>query len=259
MSILEQIKRLLYATDPRLGLLVHAWYYYAQRTEPEIRLLPLLCNPAEISIDVGAHIGIYTYFLRRHSRSVVAIEPIPALATQLRRSFRTHVEVEEVAVSRGDSLTEVQLKLPELDGAAAPGRATVEPTNALFTAVGRELRVPCRTLDSIVEKRGRIGFVKIDVEGHEHAVLEGAQQLIVRDAPSFLIEVEDRHSEGSLARVRNTLVSHGYRGFFLLNDRLLKIDDFDLARHQRVGSAGYVYNFVFTRRPQVIAALSRLG
>ena len=47
---------------------------------PEIRFTREFCKPDQVSIDVGANIGQFTWWMRRYSKSVVAFEPIPELA-----------------------------------------------------------------------------------------------------------------------------------------------------------------------------------
>ena len=48
--------------------------------EPEIRILALICDRERASVDVGANVGIYSYFLRRHSTICYAMEPNPQAA-----------------------------------------------------------------------------------------------------------------------------------------------------------------------------------
>src|SRR4051812_29929480 len=57
----------------------------------EVHLLPKLVQPGTTAIDVGAHIGDYTYALCRHLGNhgrVIAIEPIPDLARRLDQAVR---------------------------------------------------------------------------------------------------------------------------------------------------------------------------
>jgi FkbM family methyltransferase len=53
-----------------------------------------------------------------------------------------------------------------------------------------ETKVPCRTLDRLMEEMGvrRVSLVKVDVEGHEKETLQGAQSLLKRDAPKVFFE-----------------------------------------------------------------------
>ena len=61
-----------------------------------------------------------------------------------------------------------------------------------------------------------MSFIKIDVEGHEEAVLRGMQGLMRCWRPTVLVEVEERHNPGAVGRVAAFMATHGYQGFFLL-------------------------------------------
>jgi hypothetical protein len=109
--------------------------------------------------------------------------------------------------------------------------------------------VDVRTLDSY--ELQRLDLIKVDVEGHEFSVLEGARQTIERCRPSIIVEVEEVHNPGSLSRVRAFLESRGYSGFFF-DDGLRPIEQFNQTLDQspnNVSEAGrigrYINNFVF--------------
>lgn len=55
--------------------------------ERELRLLSHLCDRNRVSLDIGANVGTYTYFMRWYSRRVYAYEPNPELAARLHRLY----------------------------------------------------------------------------------------------------------------------------------------------------------------------------
>ena len=59
------------------------------------------------------------------------------------------------------------------------------------------VKVPMRTLDSY--QLSNVGFIKIDVEGHEEAVLHGSSETLRREMPNLMIEIEDRTSRAGIA------------------------------------------------------------
>jgi hypothetical protein len=95
-----------------------------------------------------------------------------------------------------------------------------------------------------------VGFIKIDVEGHEAAVLRGASRLIEQSAPTLLIEIEQRHIQGPIQDVFNMVAEMGYAGFFLKDWVLRSIATFDLEEDQlkhlhKLHSRRYINNFIF--------------
>ena len=108
------------------------------------------------------------------------------------------------------------------------GRSTIEPQNALHSIVQsvaniREVEVACKPLDQYGLED--VGFLKIDVEGHELAVLRGATETISRSYPSILVEAEDRHRLGTVTAVCEYLRLFGYQRMILRNGQLVALQD----------------------------------
>ena len=212
-----------------------------RRGEAELRLLPSLLDPRRNSIDVGANKGVYTYWMQRHSRHVYAYEPNPKVFRILRAGARGNVTVSSAALS--DGAGKRGLRIPKTASGYSNQGASLD-YDKVGPAYG-EVEVDVRRLDD--EGLADIGFIKIDVEGHEFAVLEGGRALIARDRPTLLIEIEEAHNrrpiEDSLARV----TALGYAGFALINGALRSLDFFDPDAHHRAAPdpADYVYNFLF--------------
>lgn len=83
---------------PRIRVAKHAinaWYL----GEPELHLLSRLCKSDRLAIDVGANTGVYTWYLRKFARGVVAFEPQRAMADFLKADFGSSVRVEGVGLS----------------------------------------------------------------------------------------------------------------------------------------------------------------
>ncbi len=182
--------------------------------EPEILLLPALCDRTRVSFDVGASWGLYTAVLRDISGGVVACEPIPQLARFLRRSYGGNVRVEQVALSSTSGKAEFFISKA---WGLSSLRGSIEDAQ-------KRIIVRLETLDSIATSA--VGFIKIDVEGHEEEVIEGAKKVIDRDRPVVLVEIEDRRRPGSMARILQRMSAQGYSGFFLEGGSLREIAGF---------------------------------
>ncbi len=216
--------------------------------EPEFDLIPYLAVKDKITLDVGANWGIYTRQMLKYSKECWAFEPIPELAKLLRRTFKKHTVIESVALS--DKNGEAKLRFPK----NMLTRATIEKENDTNNNSEIEvITVPTRRLDDFA--LGPVGLIKIDVEGHEEAVLHGAEALLRRDKPSLIIEAEERHKPNSVNNVWKFLSVLGYKGFFFLNGNLEKIEDFRKEYHQNIKNSKdskdkqnpsiYINNFVF--------------
>ena len=210
--------------------------------EPELYILrPLVTTPGT-SIDVGASEGIYSYVLAGLSHRVHAFEPNPDLYRQLEAAVPDNVTVHNVALSDRVGIT--TLRLPVDDD----GLATIEAANPLDSAAPgriRTLSVETCTLDRFALADVRL--IKIDVEGHEAAVLRGASQTIAAHLPVLIVEIEERHKPGGLSLVRELLAGSGYTAWFLDGGRLRPNEAFVPARHQNLARSDqpYIHNFVF--------------
>ena len=238
-------------------------YFYLFRLQrdldPEARLLKWLCRPDATSIDVGAANGKYTIFLIKNSKKCIAFEPINIRAVILRDIFKSRVEVFQMGLS--SSAGKAMLQIPIVNSVPMRGRATIEGLNLLDGALVEKVEIQVAKLDDF--NFSRVGFIKIDVEGHELDVLLGGLQLLKKDKPSILIEAEERHRSGAVKDIRSLLESIGYKGYYLLDEVLYSIDTFNLLEHQSIHNAPapgkkksgtYINNFIYVQDSEVLAS-----
>lgn len=94
----------------------------------------------------------------------------------------------------------------------------------------QSILVQTRTLDSFKIKK--IGFIKIDVEGHESEVVDGAFYSILKYKPTMLIEIEERNRKGIINIMKKKMHTMGYAGYFLLENDFRPIEEFDIVKYQ---------------------------
>ncbi|HKN74646.1 MAG TPA: FkbM family methyltransferase [Candidatus Acidoferrum sp.] len=189
--------------------------------EAEVRFVQRLLRPGMTVLDIGAHHGLYTLLtakrVGRHGR-VIAFEPslreCRRLAQHVRVNRCKNVEVEACAV--GDMSGEAELFM--VDGFRDWGNSLRPPDVPEPTRV---VRAPVRKLDDVLAERGidHVDFIKLDTEGGELAVLEGARRLLqTAPRPAILAEVEDIRTRpwGYPAReIMQLLARWNYRWFAL--------------------------------------------
>lgn len=209
--------------------------------EPELRLLRYLVDPDKTSVDGGANKGVYTYFLSKLSRHVYAYEPNPKIFDILRRSVtRPNVTLSPAALS--DVSGEDRLIIPKGKAGYSNQRGSLRKDN--LTGAHGEVIVTTRRLDD--EDVGRVGFLKIDVEGFEKNVIRGAEETIRAYRPVLLVEIEEFHTHEPIEETLDFVRGHGYGGLFLAQGRIHALEHFDPVRHHREPARGaYVYNFIF--------------
>ncbi len=164
--------------------------------------------------DIGANLGIYTKeFVAGVGPSgrVVAFEPVSSCFAVLRERFADLPQVKLMNVAVGDADGHVNMVLD--DNPLAPTHRVVGPANS-----GNAVAVAVRSSASIVAQEPHLfpNLVKIDVEGHEGAVMEGMRDLLAdRRLRCIGIEVHfgllDERGEGDRTKqMEQILTQHGF-------------------------------------------------
>ncbi|MGU3539289.1 FkbM family methyltransferase [Methylobacterium sp. A54F] len=226
--------------------IVHA-IAMARADEP---LIPVISGHARggTFIDIGANIGVYSHALRGIATRIVAFEPVPVLAAALRRRY-PDIEVHACALSAraGSAILHVPSRAQEQ---VFPRASLNDDANPGFSLEG--VPVQMRTLDEFGIRDARV--IKIDVEGHEEAVLQGAIETIRASRPALLVEIEERHHPGRSADLMGWIEAMGYAPYYHDGQELVPAIGRDFARwqpnHLRAEAFGsknnrYINNFLF--------------
>ncbi len=161
--------------------------------ERDLRRRALALVPAGgVVVDVGANVGFWTIPAARAlgpGGRVIAFEPNPWAVGRLRRNLAlnddgTLAAVEIVAAAVGEAPGTMELFSDDLEAGAS--QATLYA--AAHDGSPQHVEVPVTTLDDVVT--GPVDLVKIDVQGHEMAVLDGGRLLFEGTPPAHVaIEV----------------------------------------------------------------------
>lgn len=142
------------------------------------RLYARYVRLGDLAFDIGAHVGDRVASFRRLGARVIAVEPQPLCLRALRLLHGRDPGVALVPAAVGEAGGRITLHVNR----ANPTVSTASPEfiAASAAAVGWEgqvwddrIEVPVVTLDELIAAHGMPQFVKIDVEGHEPAVLRG--------------------------------------------------------------------------------------
>ena len=163
-----------------------------------------LLKTSRCFLDVGANFGVYTLIgcSLNPDLQVVAVEPVPAISAALRENVRCNGFENRVTV--------LQAAASKEEG-SLPFHESDEPTMGSLNVAGyggysgKLIQVRVVTLDSLNSKAD---LIKIDVEGFEDVVLEGAEELLSAGRPRIILEA---NLDGPYERVTQILRRHGYR------------------------------------------------
>jgi FkbM family methyltransferase len=240
------------------------WY----RGDPALPVVRGVVRKGDTVVDIGANWGFFTYHLARlvgRTGRVHAIEPDPTHLPSLRTIQRGQPQVTVHPVGLSDREDAAELHVPVLAGERLGALASLAIPAERAGIEHDHVPVRLTRLDALLPADVPVAFVKCDVEGHEPAVLRGAEAILRRRQPPLLIEIEQRHQEGDVRRTFEHLEALGYVGYYLRADGLRPLAEFDLARDQLahltgtfvpvVMPAGYVHDFLFVPPGRDVRAL----
>lgn len=180
-----------------------------------------IVRPGDHVLDIGANIGVVTMQLSRlvgDGGVVHSFEPNPTanrlLAQSIERNGATNVQLHRFALGEREGSLDLFFPMNYL------GMATLKETR--HRKGWSKVNVPVKTLSETAEALhfGHIRFLKMDVEGFELGVLQGAERWIRTDPPDAIVfETNEGHGDGEPNPVAAFLGEHGYRLYVLPKTR----------------------------------------
>ncbi len=175
---------------------------YGEYGEIEMNFMQLLVQAGRDAVEVGANMGSHTVPLARlvaaNGRRLMAVEPQPVvfqnMCANVALNRLLNVHTENCACS--DAPGWLSFDLPDYTATGNFGGVTMNPLLAQAPAQGAvqaaalagRQRVRSVPLDDLLDDSWDVGFLKIDVEGFEQQVLQGARNTLARHRPIIYLE-----------------------------------------------------------------------
>jgi FkbM family methyltransferase len=182
-------------------------------------LFSYLVGPGDRCVDAGANVGVHTIRLARlvgRDGEVIAFEPDPEVVRRTRRnvSLNDLANVRVLDAAASDRAGEMRLFRPN---PWDTNRARASLTHYRYLT-GASATVPVTTIDATCAG-APVALIKIDVEGHEAAVVRGAAETISRHAPAIVFEYAPQLLRDPGESPFGWLAERGYRLFRIRCDR----------------------------------------
>lgn len=200
-----------------------------------MQLLDNTIKPGMTCIDLGANIGYATMFMLRNSGdsgTVYAIEPDPHNLRMLRINlndnyYGTKCEKEQCLISNTDGKSEFWI-------ARHPNLNSVKKTKH---SIRREV-IDCYTLETFCSTRKYPNFIKMDIEGHEVSVFEGAYNYFKENdgETHILLEVHPQYydEQNDFAKVLNKYYDIGFKIKYLVGTPTKTLPPFEKAGYKPI-------------------------
>lgn len=182
-----------------------------------------------VFIDIGANIGIFSLVMAAKSSGIQvhAFDPIKLntnlLSTSIEMNGLTNIIVNQTCIGDYDGTVEFSLSSDSAYSSILDSGRKLEV---------KKLQVPIVRLDSYVSnmKITRIDFIKIDVEGAEKLVIEGASNVLC--TPSLrpklmmieLCDINLKAFKTSVKEVVDLMINYKYQPFVVKNNKLVTFD-----------------------------------
>jgi len=202
-----------------------------------------IVTPGSHILDVGANVGYLSKLFAEWvgpSGRIVSVEPIPdtfaSLEYSMNKLYRGRVTT--LACCMSDQPGSVRMVVPTYEQGGENFYESHIESGEKKQNAGRHFTVQASTIDLVCKETGLTPvFIKIDVEGHEGAVVRGAAHMLSTRQPPLLIEVAGNpdDSSGSAHEMFLLLRKWGYVPLMLENGR---------CRERKTGDVAVDYLFV---------------
>jgi FkbM family methyltransferase len=226
----------------------------------ELAFHQCLARPGTI-IDVGANLGAFSLPFSTWNRNrLIAFEPFPLIFERLKANLAEHnggtipATTSLHMAALGDTIGTATMRVPIVEGLGwiHTWASLVKTFEGLEGVSVHEIEVPVWTIDGL--GLDDLTAIKIDAEGNEIEVLNGALRTIERCRPIISCECEERHREGVSWYIPGFMRALGYDGWFWYRERFLPAAALD-RRTMQVASPGgmpesdpYIQTFLFVPR-----------
>jgi len=182
-------------------------YIYNRLTEIDLHIIKKL--KINTSVDVGAHVGHYAYYLSNISKLIICFEPIPYLFKDLKKIFffKKNIIFFNCALSKKNFIS--YLNVPILNNKISYGLSTLKNNYEKKKII----KVKVRNGDKLLYQFNKIDLIKIDVEGYEQKVLAGLTFTIKKNYPIFILEI-DHNFDNNFLKTFKFMYNFNYESYF---------------------------------------------
>ena len=156
----------------------------------EKKFIRLIRDEINLSLDIGANVGNYTKLILQETNSkVISFEPLPDAFRELevlKKDFKERLETFNIAISNENKKQELYFGNEKSEKASLMNN--LEKLSFVGETNINKISVEVKKLDDLKDilKNQIIDFIKIDTEGYEFEVLDGAKHLLKEHQPKFI-------------------------------------------------------------------------
>lgn len=171
-------------------------------------------KPGMTFYDLGANVGFYTLTANKilSSGTIYSFEPSPSS----RKIFEQHVHLNKKMMTANNisllpfAISDAMKEVEFSDGVQREGHTYIKQST-VFSHATNKITVQCYSIDTLLQQGYKEPDVlKIDVEGAEYDVLQGAVNTLQLYKPNILLATHDCHLPGVQEKCVQLLKQLGY-------------------------------------------------
>ena len=175
-----------------------------------------------IFYDIGANYGVYTFFFGKKAEKIYVFEPVKECIEYIKAGYSKN-NINLVSKIASDTNSVKQLRIPIIKKRKIFGKASIVNSFNSFEARDIESTTINDYLYQEEQKSNKLlNIIKIDVEGHENNVLNGALNVLRKKNVLVIIEIEKRHNKEYL-EVFKIMFDLNFQVFFLKDKKIERI------------------------------------
>lgn len=180
----------------------------------ESELMKKQINLKSVCVDVGANIGYYTLLMAKRCKKVFAIEPDKECFEILKKNVKDNNLKNVVLINKGASdKKEKKFLIKDKENL---GNSKLNPSRPKAASpFDKGDIIMTDTLDNLLINEQNISLIKIDTQGWETQVIEGAKKILNRDKPTMFLEYTPSEYENN--KMINYL-KNLYKNIWSIND-----------------------------------------
>ena len=211
----------------------YSWFYPKTYEADKTIFIHNHSKPGDTVIDIGAHLGIFSFFLARQvgiNGKVYSFEPTQKTFNALTQTIKYNklnkiIDARQVAVSD----TSGELEFYIYSNSSISNGNSISSHNTVGTPRKTTVGKICLDDLMVTEKIERLTLIKIDAEGAELDILKGGKKLITKFHPFITLEVHPKSFDDPqkiMNEIYATIIDYGYT--IIMNNNTLTLEEFCL-------------------------------